>query len=71
MTPILFEELTFTDAQIQFCDNSPPCLYDLAVTGNTDAAQTTLDTENEANATIATLSKFFPVFSVKLYAIAK
>ena len=39
--PPTFEDLTFTDAEIQFCNNISTCLYDLAVTGIEELAATT------------------------------
>ena len=39
--PPKFEDLTFTDAEIQFCNNVSTCLYDLAVTGSEELAATT------------------------------
>ena len=56
LTPIFFEELNFTDDQRLFCEDSPPCLYDLVVTESTEVAQGTLDNEKEVNATIEILS---------------
>ena len=39
--PPKFEDLTFTDAQVQFCNNISTCLYDLAVSGSEELAATT------------------------------
>ena len=39
--PPTFEDLTFTDAQIQFCNNVSTCLFDLAVTGSEELAAST------------------------------
>ena len=44
-----FENLTFTDAQREFCENEETCLYDLVVTGDESIAATTKEaTQNIA-----------------------
>ena len=55
--PVFFNQLTFTDEQIAACDGSKPCLFDLAVTNDTQFAATTKEAEENANATINLLSK--------------
>ena len=43
------ENLTFTDAQREFCENEETCLYDLVVTGDESIAATTKEsTQNIA-----------------------
>ena len=54
---MFFNQLTFTDEQIAACDGSKPCLFDLAVTNDTQFAATTKEAEENANATINLLSK--------------
>ena len=39
--PPKFEDFIFTDAEIQFCNNVSTCLYDLAVTGSEELADST------------------------------
>ena len=39
--PPNFEDLFFTAAEIQFCNNVSTCLYDLTVTGNEELADST------------------------------
>ena len=55
--PIFFNQLTFTDEQIAICKGNKPCLFDLAVTNDTQFAVNTKETEEIANATIDILSK--------------
>ena len=55
--PIFFDELTFTDDQIAVCQGSKPCLFDLAVTNDTQLAVDTKEAEEIANATLDVLSK--------------
>lgn len=46
----LFEELNFTDAQREICNNIMACLYDLAVTGDLEVAN--ISRETSENTTI-------------------
>ena len=55
--PIFFNELTFTNEQIATCEGNKPCLFDLAVTNDTQFAADTKEVEVIANATIDILSK--------------
>ena len=55
--PIFFDELEFTDDQIIACNGNNHCLFDLAVTNNTDFARKTKEAEETANETIAILSR--------------
>jgi hypothetical protein len=45
-----FEELNFTDAQRQMCNNMSVCLYDLAITGDSEVAD--ISRETNENTTI-------------------
>ena len=56
-TPIFFNELNFTDDQIAACQGNKPCLFDLAVTNDTQFAANTKEAEEIANATMDILSK--------------
>ena len=49
--PVFFEELNFTDEQRMICDNNPQCLFDLAVTDDTEIALNTLEIERDVNTT--------------------
>ena len=53
--PPKFEDLTFTDAEIQFCNNVSTCLYDLAVTGIEELAATTRSIDENETRTMDTL----------------
>ena len=53
-----FENLTFTDAQREFCDNEETCLYDLVVTGDETIAATTRDATQNITQLIAQLGEF-------------
>ena len=55
--PIFLDELNFTDDQRTTCENNLQCLFDLAVTGETEFAMTTLEQEKIANSTIEILRK--------------
>lgn len=55
--PIFFKELTFTEDQIAACQGNKPCLFDLAVTNDTQLAIRTKEAEESANATMDVLSK--------------
>ena len=37
-----FEDLNITDSQREFCNNDTTCLYDLAITGDEEIAQTSM-----------------------------
>ena len=55
----LFEELTFTDEQREFCDNDDFCLYDLIVTGVMEVADVTLVASEESTRIQSLISKNF------------
>ena len=60
--PIFFDELmNVTDQVSTLCEGNRQCIFDLAVTGDTDFAMNTLDHEKEANETKQTLSMFSSV----------
>ena len=44
---VAFENLTFTEEQRAMCNNDESCLYDLAVTGDEEFANTTLEASEE------------------------
>ena len=44
---VSFEDLTFTEEQIDLCNNDESCLFDLAVTGDEEFANTTLESSEE------------------------
>ena len=50
--PPNFEDLTFTDAEIQFCNNISTCLFDLAVTGSEDLAASTRSIDENGTRTM-------------------
>ena len=54
--PIFFDDLDFTNDQRIACDGNNQCLFDLAVTNDTEFARKTMEAEETANATIAILS---------------
>lgn len=54
---IFFHELNFTAEQRVICEDNPPCLFDLVVTGELEIAMNTLQLEIEANATKESFSK--------------
>lgn len=56
ISPVFFSQLNFTDSQTEFCEGNPQCLFDLAVSGDMNAANGTLYHEKESNATISILS---------------
>lgn len=53
--PIFTDELNFTDEQRVVCEDNLQCLFDLAITEETEFAMTTLEQEKIANATTDTL----------------
>ena len=55
--PVFFEELNFTAEQRMICEDNPPCLFDLVVTGELEIAMNSLQVEKEANATKEILGK--------------
>lgn len=55
--PIFLDELNFTNDQREICENNLQCLFDLAVTEETDFAMKTLEQEKVANTTVEILSK--------------
>ena len=55
--PPKFEDFTFTDAEIQFCNNVSTCLYDLAVTGSEELAATTRSIDENETRTMGILSE--------------
>ena len=56
-SPLFFDQLTFTDDQKRLCEDNLQCLFDLAASGDMQAAITTLNHEKDANSTIEILSK--------------
>ena len=44
---VSFEDLTFTEEQIDMCNNDEICLFDLVVTGDEEFANTTLESSEE------------------------
>ena len=56
--PIFFDELNFTDAQVMLCHGDQQCLFDFAVTGEEEFAMETLTSNNLAEETKDTISKF-------------
>lgn len=52
----LFGNITFTDEEIEFCEDNVECLVDLAVTGNRGIAGNALDEQKTTNATREMLS---------------
>ena len=52
-----FEDLNFTDAQRQFCNDIESCLYDLAVTGSEEFAGNSRDFDSNKTETTEILSK--------------
>ena len=50
--PIFFSDLNYTDDQILVCEGNAQCLFDLAITNDTEIGMQTLEEEKEANATI-------------------
>ena len=55
--PPSFEDLTFTDAEIQFCNNVSTCLYDLAVTGSEELAASTRSIDENGTKVMDILSE--------------
>ena len=55
--PIYLDELTFTDNQKMACGDHLQCLFDLAVTGDMEFANNTLNEDKVANETKEMLSK--------------
>ena len=55
--PVFLDDLTFTDDQIVACEGNLECLFDLAVTGSMEFANTTLMDDREANQTKEVLGK--------------
>lgn len=49
--PLFLDELTFTDEQRIACEGNDQCLFDLAVTGDMQFAENTLNHEKDANRT--------------------
>ena len=56
--PIFLDELTFTDDQKVICEGDLQCLFDLAVTGDVEFANTTLMEGKIANETIKLLGMY-------------
>ena len=54
---IAFEDLNITEDQRVLCNNDTSCLYDLAVTGDEEFANTTLEASEEDKRTQAIISK--------------
>ena len=54
---VSFEDLTFTDDQRDMCNNDETCLFDLAVTGDEEFANTTLESSEEDNRVQELISK--------------
>ena len=52
-----FENLTFTDAQREFCENEETCLYDLVVTGDESIAATTKEATQNITRLLAILGE--------------
>ena len=50
--PIFLSELNFTDDQILSCEGNVQCLFDLAITNDTEVGMQTLEEEKVVNATI-------------------
>ncbi len=44
---VTLEDLTFTEEEIDMCNNDETCLFDLAVTGDEEFANTTLESSEE------------------------
>ena len=44
---VSFEDLTFTEEQMDMCNNDETCLFDFAVTGDEEFAMTTLENSEE------------------------
>ena len=57
VNPPKFEDLNFTDAQRQFCNDIKSCLYDLAVTGSEDFAAASRDFDSNKTVTTEILSE--------------
>ena len=55
--PVFIDEFTFTDDQIVACEGHQECLFDLAVTGSMEFANTTLMDDRDANQTKEVLGK--------------
>ena len=55
--PIFRDELNFTDDQEQACEGNAECLFDLAVTGDMEFANNTLNQDKFGNETKEVLSK--------------
>lgn len=55
--PLFLDELTFTDDQKMACEDHPECLFDLAITGDMEFANNTLNEDKFANATQEVLGK--------------
>ena len=54
---VTFEDLTFTEEQMDMCNNDETCLFDFAVTGDEEFATTTLESSEEDRTTQAAISE--------------
>ena len=62
--PIFFSDLNFTDDQILVCEGNAQCLFDLAITNDTEIGMQTLEEEKGANATIDLLGIVYILFHI-------